>query len=336
MAYRDPFIMPTNDQQRALSSAAKANLTQGFPSDQVALLKALDGFNVMFARFNSQRANQFCDENYLSRSTMYYLRDLIQQFTSTLREVGISPSQAYAQRNNGSMQLLTSIVGIGLYPDVGVRQNGATAFLTEKGRKARIHPSSVNSRSAAYKGPCKEDIQIVGYQDLVSNAVTNGPPGAANLMMLNTTPVSVFALLLTCGAIREVAVDETGGAEEGSDEEDVAATTNAAAADPNIVVVEVDNWLRLKMTRSILDIVRKSRETLSVAMELFLANPESVLPSNVAKGVDAIVQALTLEQLSVSEGLLHSSNNNSKERDDRSYKSSSWPSNKMPPRPSKR
>ena len=45
MGYRDPFVMPANDQQRAICNAAKANLAQGLPSDQIALLKAMEGFN---------------------------------------------------------------------------------------------------------------------------------------------------------------------------------------------------------------------------------------------------------------------------------------------------
>ena len=45
MGYRDPFVMPANDQQRAICNAAKANLAQGLPSDHIALLKAMEGFN---------------------------------------------------------------------------------------------------------------------------------------------------------------------------------------------------------------------------------------------------------------------------------------------------
>ena len=45
MGYRDPFVMPANEQQRAICNTVKANLAQGLPSDQIALLKAMEGFN---------------------------------------------------------------------------------------------------------------------------------------------------------------------------------------------------------------------------------------------------------------------------------------------------
>jgi hypothetical protein len=191
-----------------------------------------------------------------------------------------------------------ALIGIGLYPDVGVRQQGVTAFFTEKSRKAKIHNSSVNSRSAAFKGPCREVIEIIGYQDLVSSAVSNGPPGAANLSMLNTTPVSVFALLLTCGSIKEVELEPGDDGEEGDVEVQVEAGREAASASAKeqYIAIEVDGWLRLRLTKETLTLVKSSRNVIEVAMEYFLSASDSALPQVVAKGVDAIVQALTLEQ----------------------------------------
>ena len=89
-------------------------------------------------RFHTGRAFQFCDEQFLSRSTMTYLRDLVQQLTSTLKEVGITANQTYYQRNNGNMAMLMSLVGIGLYPDVAIRLKGQQVFTTEKGTNSLI------------------------------------------------------------------------------------------------------------------------------------------------------------------------------------------------------
>ena len=281
MGYRDPFIMPMNDHQRAASNAAKARLSQGFPSDQIALLKALEGFSMQKGGY------KFCDENNLSVSVMNYLKDLIQQLVQTLKESGVNSQQAYSQRNNGNMSLLMSIISIGLYPDIGVRENGKLPFTLEKGRKAKIHPSSVNMKSAQYKGPCK-DIDLVGYQDLVS--VPNVVPGGTGLLMLNTTPMSIFSLLLTCGAIREIistaAVDSEDG--EGGDER--------SFIDANVVTLEIDGWIKLETTRTVLNIVRASRENISCTMDAFLSAPEMPLPLHLSRGTDAIAQALSMEQ----------------------------------------
>ena len=275
MGYRDPFVMPINDQQRAAGNAAKQRLTQGFPSDQIALLKALEGFS-------NQKAYRFCDENYLSVSVMNYLKDLIQQLIQTLRESGVNSTQAYAQRNNGNMPLLMSIISIGLYPDIGVRQLGKEPFILEKGRKAKIHPSSVNSKAPQYKGPCKT-LDLIGYQDLVS--IPNVNPGGAGLLMLNTTPMSVFALLLTCGVIHEVPASVK-DIDDGP----------PRPVDVDAVNVEVDSWVKLRTTRKILNVVRTARETIALTMDAFLSSPDMPLPPHLSRGMDAIAQALAAEQ----------------------------------------
>ena len=69
---------------------------------------------------------------------MTYLRDLVQQLTGTLKEVGITAHQTFYQRNNGNMTMLMSLVGIGLYPDVAIRLKGQQVFTTEKGAVAFV------------------------------------------------------------------------------------------------------------------------------------------------------------------------------------------------------
>jgi ATP-dependent RNA helicase DHX36 len=127
MGYRDPFIMPASDQQRSACNMAKTKLTKGFPSDQIALLKALEGFN-------GGRQAQFCDEYFLSRTTMNYLKELISQLTQTLKESGIAPGESrFTQRNDKDIPLVMSLISIGLYPDVGVRHKGTVPFFTGYG-----------------------------------------------------------------------------------------------------------------------------------------------------------------------------------------------------------
>ena len=285
MGYKDPFLMPMNEQQRAAGNAAKARLSQGHPSDQIALLRAFEGLS-------TQKAHHFCDDNFLSISVMNYLKDLVQQLIQTLRESGVNPTQAYAQRNNGNMPLIMSIISIGLYPDIGVRYEGKAPFLLEKGRKSKIHPSSVNSKSPQFKGPCTTGMDLVGFQNLVSSPTA--VPGGIGLMMLNTTIMSVFSLLLTCGIIKEMEEIE----ENSSDE--LGHNRTPSKKNNRIVVLEVDGWIKLKISSSSLALIKMCRATVSEAMEAFLSNPDTPLPLNLAKGADAIAQAQKCEQPSMS------------------------------------
>jgi hypothetical protein len=49
-----------------------------------------------------------------------------------------------------------------------VRYEGQSAYTTEKGRKAKLHPSSVNNKShlGGKKEGCKEKIEIIGFQGI--------------------------------------------------------------------------------------------------------------------------------------------------------------------------
>jgi hypothetical protein len=123
MGYRDPFIMPTSDQQRLSVKKIKQKFSNGYPSDHISLMKAMEGFNKLKNLNNIGRANQYCDDNYLSRSTMNYMNDLISQLDSTLNEIGIQYNLPFTSRNNSNLSVFMSVIGIGLYPDIGVISN---------------------------------------------------------------------------------------------------------------------------------------------------------------------------------------------------------------------
>ena len=292
MGYRDPFVMPTSDQQKVMLNIAKMNLSLGLPSDQISLLKALQGFDTACVKYHIGKGYRFCDENFLSRSAMSYLVDLVRQLSSTLKESGIEITKQFYQRNNGNMALLMSLIGIGIYPDVGMRQKGDLVFTTEKGRKAKIHPSSVNSKNPNYKSVCKTGIELVGYQGLISAAVAN--PTAPKLLMLNTNPVSIFSLLITGGNIKILQQQNGGnimnnGAEVEDGEKEVKLNVGEA-------VVEVDGWIRLIIDEEVLSIIYSYRSALKDAVEEFLTNPDVPPPDHVVKIVDGFAQALSIEQ----------------------------------------
>jgi len=291
MGYRDPFVMPANEQQRAACNKVKANLTQGLPSDQVALLKAMEGFTNNLKRFNMGRAFQYCDEHFLSRSTMNYLSDLLGQLQMTVRDVGLNVTRAYAQRHNGNLQLLMSLIGIGLMPDIGVRQKGATLFRTEKGRKAKLHASSVTSKMAHFRNVCKEEMEIIGFLDLVSST-SHGKDniGGANLSMLNCTPVSVFALLLTCGTMKETEIKPDDN--DNDDDDD----NKSSAAQSHYANIEVDGWLRFKVTRATLLLISWARYSLFQAVTSFVTDPDNFAGSSLAKDVETLALVLSEEQ----------------------------------------
>ena len=55
---------------------AKLELAQGNPSDQMALLKAIEGYTYVLEKGGRKQAEQFCDDKFVSRSTLLYLKVL--------------------------------------------------------------------------------------------------------------------------------------------------------------------------------------------------------------------------------------------------------------------
>lgn len=164
MAYRDPFLLPTRSNEQG-STNTKGRLSSGIPSDQYAILRALEQFKTLQLRFGYHKANAFCDEHNLSRSTMSFLSDLTQQLTYSMKDVGIFMSNNKISKNNGNANLVSSLIGMALYPDIGVRNNGGS-YTTEKGRKARVHPSSVNFKASiiSKKSKVHDLMKVIGFQ----------------------------------------------------------------------------------------------------------------------------------------------------------------------------
>jgi hypothetical protein len=141
---------------------------------------------------------------------MSFLLDLEKQLHRSLESsTGIGVRNSFTTRYERSerkcIPLLISLIGIGLYSTVAV-SHGSSNFTTEKGCKARVHPSSVNrkqqgggSGGGGGDTPASRSLEMIAYQELVM--APTSIPGAANLLMISTCPVSVYTYLLSCGSI---------------------------------------------------------------------------------------------------------------------------------------
>ena len=183
---------------------------------------------------------------------------------------------------------------MGMYPNVAVRRKGTTAYVTEKGRKAKVHASSINSRHPRVRNPCTEELEVICYHDMSTvgggaGGNTQGP-GGANLSMLTTTPLSLFGLLLCCGDISEDD-DVADGEEEGASS---AVTETVRSDSQESILVVVDGWLRLRMRQLVLRMVMECRHVLRESLQDFLRNPAGEVKHR--EKLDAIAQVLTIEQ----------------------------------------
>ena len=278
-------------------------LSSGCPSDQMALLKAIEGYQYN-DRLGKKQAEQYCDDKFISRSTMLYLRDLIGSLQQALKDIGIFCNVDKNKCNNDNMNLIMALTGVGLYPDIGVRRLGSKAFTTEKRRKAILHPASINAKAGKYTTSSKVAIELIGYQDLVASSSAERP-GSASLLMLNTTPLNVFALLLNCGSIHRVddhsEDDEDDGGEEDVVWEDIEGDEENALPDLRTTIVEIDGWLKLKIDKEILSMIESARNVMIAGLKAFVDEPNKGLNKAIKRKMEAIIKMISIEQAMLSE-----------------------------------
>lgn len=272
------------------------------PSDQLAIVRALLEFTKVASNQGFRGLQRFCDEYFLSRNTMSYLQSLCQSVSQNLlTSTGIDPHSSYCLRNNQNFLLLNSLVGFGLYSNVAVRKRAISTFLTEKGRKAKIHPASINSTTSsnsasAFSLAGKSELEVIGFQDLVALDPNRGKSkdsriGGASVQMLNTSSISVFALLLACGSVER---------QSSTDEEQFVLSQDDR--ERGQVLCVVDHWLPIRMKQETFQFILDIRECFRDAISCFLmhhckrsSRQGHNLPAHVAAFIDKVAVALVQE-----------------------------------------
>lgn len=305
VGYKDPFLMPIGNDDKAMSNRVKAQLGEGVTCDQIIVLRALEGYREL-KKQGKRPAQRFCEENMLLLPTLQFLDELAQQLGDIMKEATIDPNSSFASRFEGYQPLLQAIVGMGQYPDLAVRTQGNRDFVTERACAVKLHQSSVNARGAVFQQKCAKPLELVAFQNLVASAAGGGATGAKsssnnngcgsssgggaqNFLMLGTTPVSVFAHLLTCGTLEEVDGHTKEVDQENND-------TDVDMSLSEHVQVVVDGWLVLEMQKEQLLLLTRARKLLNRALESFLQYPTQPVDARTHQGIDRIVEMLGLEQ----------------------------------------
>ena len=312
MSYRDPFVMPVNENQRAKSKAMKYKLANGMPSDQLTILQALLKYNDVSSQQGHRAIQRFCDDHFLSRNVMSFLLTLSDNVAQSVQlGVGINPHSRLFSENNDDFLLLQSLIGIGLYPNIAVRKKNNSSFVTEKGRKGKVHPSSLNNTNSNksisnFSSQCKKELEVIGFQDLVAftSRGKESHIGGATVQMLSTSPVSVFVLCIACGSFaRNSPSAGVNGVNEGT-EDKIEFIEDPDDKTEGIILCLIDDWLPLRMYEETFQLICDVRECLNDSISCFLqacrngrysSSKEVNLPAHVSAFKDAIAEALIYE-----------------------------------------
>ncbi|XP_023808560.1 probable ATP-dependent RNA helicase YTHDC2 isoform X3 [Oryzias latipes] len=154
LAYRDPFIIPTeNSQKRSALNCRKRFASNSF-SDHMALLRAFQAWQK--ARSDGWERT-FCEKNFLSQATMDIILGMRTQLLGHLRAIGFVRARGGSDirdvnLNSENWAVVKAALVTGIYPNL-IKVNKKSSLLSSlMEKKVHFHSTSVLSQQ-----PNKED-----------------------------------------------------------------------------------------------------------------------------------------------------------------------------------
>uniref|UniRef100_A0A8C5N2A5 3'-5' RNA helicase YTHDC2 n=1 Tax=Leptobrachium leishanense TaxID=445787 RepID=A0A8C5N2A5_9ANUR len=155
LAYRDPFVLPTQASLKRAAILCRKRFTAGTYSDHMALLRAFQAWQK--ARTDGwERA--FCEKNFLSQATMEIIVGMRTQLLGQLRASGFVRARGGGDirdvnMNSENWAVVKAALVAGMYPNL-IHVNRESMVLTgSKEKRVRFHTTSVLSQPQFKKIP---------------------------------------------------------------------------------------------------------------------------------------------------------------------------------------
>ncbi|KAK2498468.1 hypothetical protein MC885_008233, partial [Smutsia gigantea] len=245
LAYRDPFVLPTQASQKCAAMLCRKRFTAGTFSDHMALLRA---FQVTVAR--NQRKLQMVKKKIrkvgLCQREMIYNLEIQRGFVRArgggdIRDVNT---------NSENWAVVKAALVAGMYPNL-IHVDKENVVLTgPKEKKVRFHPTSVLSQPQYKKIPPANGqaaaIQALPTDWLIYDEMTRAHRIANIRCCSAVTPVTVLVFCgparLASNALQEPSSFRVAGIPNDSSDSEMEDTTTA-----NLAALKLDEWLNFKL-----------------------------------------------------------------------------------------
>ncbi|XP_067425334.1 3'-5' RNA helicase YTHDC2 isoform X4 [Emydura macquarii macquarii] len=252
LAYRDPFVLPTQASQKRAAMLCRKRFTAGTFSDHMALLRAFQAWQK--ARSDGwERA--FCEKNFLSQATMEIIIGMRTQLLGQLRASGFVRARGGGDirdvnTNSENWAVVKGALVAGMYPNL-VHVDREHLLLTgPKEKRVRFHPTSVLSQPQYKKIPPANGqaaaIQTLPTDWLIYDEMTRAHR-IANIRCcsaVTTVTVSLFCgpARLPSNALQEPSSFRVDGVPNDSSDSEMEDRTTA-----NLAALKLDEWLHFKL-----------------------------------------------------------------------------------------
>ncbi|KAM6902347.1 3'-5' RNA helicase YTHDC2 [Xenentodon cancila] len=215
VAYRDPFILPTDSSQRRAALQCRQRFTANTFSDHMALLRAFQAWQK--ARSDGWERS-FCEKNFLSQATMDMVLGMRTQLLGQLRAIGFVRARGGSDirdvnLNSENWAVVKAALVAGMYPNL-VYINKETSMLSSaREKKLHFHPTSILSHTQFSEKDPGKAAQAFPSSWLIYDEMSRGQRMASVRCCSLVTPITIAifggCVKPTCSAIHEPAAERT-------------------------------------------------------------------------------------------------------------------------------
>ncbi|XP_034254470.1 3'-5' RNA helicase YTHDC2-like [Thrips palmi] len=144
LAYKDPFVLPTQPSLRNASRASRRSFSAGSFSDHMAMLRAFQAWQL--SRSTGREAS-FCQKNFISSATMEQVMSLRAQLLGQLRASGFVRAKGGGDIRDlnshaENWAVVKAALTAGFYPNIARVDRAYMQLRTFKESMVAVHPSS--------------------------------------------------------------------------------------------------------------------------------------------------------------------------------------------------
>ncbi|XP_073533333.1 3'-5' RNA helicase YTHDC2 isoform X2 [Phyllobates terribilis] len=303
LAYRDPFVLPTQASQKRAAMLCRKRFTTATFSDHMALLRAFQAWQK--ARSDGwERA--FCEKNFLSQATMEIIIGMRTQLLGQLRASGFVRARGAGDirevnTNSENWAVVKAALVAGMYPNLIHVDRENMLLTSHKEKRVRFHPTSVLSQPPYKKIPpenCQAAaIQVLPTDWLIYDEMTRAHR-ISNIRCCSVVSPATIAIFSGPARLPSNALQEPSSCRAPLDGNESSDSETEDRSTAELATLKLDDWLHFKLDQESANLLVHLRQKW---YSLFLRRMKS--PSKPWTQVDeatirAVITVLTNEEQS--------------------------------------
>ncbi|XP_073514156.1 3'-5' RNA helicase YTHDC2-like isoform X3 [Phyllobates terribilis] len=303
LAYRDPFVLPTQASQKRAAMLCRKRFTAATFSDHMALLRAFQAWQK--ARSDGwERA--FCEKNFLSQATMEIIIGMRTQLLGQLRASGFVRARGAGDirevnTNSENWAVVKAALVAGMYPNLIHVDRENMLLTSHKEKRVRFHPTSVLSQPPYKKIPpenCQAAaIQVLPTDWLIYDEMTRAHR-ISNIRCCSVVSPATIAIFSGPARLPSNALQEPSSCRAALDGNESSDSETEDRSTAELATLKLDDWLHFKLDQESANLLVHLRQKW---YSLFLRSVKS--PSKPWTQVDeatirAVITVLTNEEQS--------------------------------------